>query len=567
MITTSQVPLLNHELISSHCHNESTDMFSTLGLFSKVSCPEKERCKRPNCLFSHSPDVKEVPTIPIPIAEASKPVASPSKTVPSQPVPSSSKISSRSPVSTSIPTKRPTSSTLQINNGVSAEPPRKLLKVGPASRPTALPSSSVGTDGVPVLRVPAAQSQVAIPVRQTMLKSLFEHYKVLYEHISDKYPTLAAEHSLRQEEQVYSKSQKLTYRNAVISSIASLKRRPKPDSINHPSVGTEADIAQREEEQKKLHSLRLTVAHIEPYVLTEDQMRKWSYIVDIPEGPGGDRPSEEGSIQKCDRCNQQFQVKRQEEADECVFHWGKPFTSKANGEKRRVYQCCSRTTDEDPCSKGPHVFYESEPENLHRRHAFSYTRAADDPMYTERKAFDIVALDCEMIYSTGGMRVARVSVVDGAGEEIFDELVRMDDGVEVIDLNTRFSGITAEDYSTATRQLASIRQSLDALINSNTIIIGHALDNDLKTLRMIHRRCVDTVAIFPHQAGPPYRRALRHLAKEHLGRVIQTGGATAGHSSVEDSIATLDLVRWHVLNKPKPKSKTVEADNAAAATS
>lgn len=37
-----------------------------------------------------------------------------------------------------------------------------------------------------------------------------------------------------------------------------------------------------------------------------------------------------------------------------------------------------------------------------------------------------------MIYTTGGMRVARVSVIDGAGTEIFDELVRMDDGIEVM---------------------------------------------------------------------------------------------------------------------------------------
>lgn len=41
-------------------------------------------------------------------------------------------------------------------------------------------------------------------------------------------------------------------------------------------------------------------------------------------------------------------------------------------------------------------------------------------------------MDCEMIYSTGGVRVARVSVVDGSGKEIFDEHVRMDDGVEVM---------------------------------------------------------------------------------------------------------------------------------------
>lgn len=43
--------------------------------------------------------------------------------------------------------------------------------------------------------------------------------------------------------------------------------------------------------------------------------------------------------------------------------------------------------------------------------------------------------------------------------------------------------------------------------------------------------------------------------KEHLGQTIQAGGGTVGHSSVEDSVATLDLVRWHVLNRPPPQTK------------
>ena len=47
-------------------------------------------------------------------------------------------------------------------------------------------------------------------------------------------------------------------------------------------------------------------------------------------------------------------------------------------------------------------------------------------------ALDIAALDCEMIYSTGGFRIARVSVVDASGKEVFDELVKMDDGVEAV---------------------------------------------------------------------------------------------------------------------------------------
>lgn len=141
-----------------------------------------------------------------------------------------------------------------------------------------------------------------------------------------------------------------------------------------------------------------------------------------------------------------------------------------------------------------------------------------------------------MIYTTGGMRVARVSVVDSAGKEVFDEYVRMDEGVEVMyvapslptaavppyahhgshsisnrDYNTRFSGITPENLGNALLPLASIRRSMDSFINSQTIIIGHALENDLKTLRMIHHRCVDTAVLFPHPAGPPYRRALRAL--------------------------------------------------------
>ncbi len=196
--------------------------------------------------------------------------------------------------------------------------------------------------------------------------------------------------------------------------------------------------------------------------------------------------------------------------------------------------------EDDGCERGPHVFYESDPEQLHRRHAFSFTRQKHSNSLGQNgeppkapkgsdTALDAVALDCEMIYSTGGMRVARVSVIDSAGKEIFDELVRMDEGVEVMfvfpssscigadtlgsdsDFNTRFSGITPEAYDSAILPLASIRESLDVFIDSDTIIIGHALENDLKTLRMIHHRCVDTAVMFPHKSGAPYRRALRDL--------------------------------------------------------
>ncbi|KIM90892.1 hypothetical protein PILCRDRAFT_811388 [Piloderma croceum F 1598] len=392
-----------------------------------------------------------------------------------------------------------------------------------------------------------------------MVKNLYDHFIVLYETILPTNPNLASEHALRQEDEVYNKSNKLTYRNAVISSIARLKRRPKPDSASHPSVGTEGELVAREESRKSLDSLRITRDHLLPLLLSMDDMRNWGYIIDMPDGPGGSNPNLEGYTMKCERCSQPYMVRSTALADECLYHYGKQFSQKVNGEKLRLYTCCSRpTSEEGGCVRGPHVFYETDPQALHLRHAFSFSRQPvnNEPSASSTfadTALEVAAIDCEMVYTTGGMRCARVSVVDGTGSEVFDELVRMDDGVEIVDYITRFSGVTPENHAKAVLPLTSIRESLDSYINSDTILIGHALDNDLKTLRMIHSRCVDTAILFPHRAGPPYRRALKDLVKEHLGTLIQAGGGSVGHSSVEDSIATLDLVRWYILNKPVPK--------------
>jgi RNA exonuclease 1 len=310
-----------------------------------------------------------------------------------------------------------------------------------------------------------------------MLKSLYDHYLVLYQNILTANPTLASDHALKQEEEVYKKSSKLTYRNvcqhllltnnlnfsqAVISSIAALKRRSVPDSISHESVGTESNLLSRQQSKKSIEAFRLTPAHLDSLLLSTEDMIKWDYIIEVPSGVGGEMPSEEGRIMPCERCRQPRQVKRLEEAEECVYHWGRPFSTRLNGmyslrffsirllpqlgEKVRIYSCCSQPTTSaaDGCSRGPHVFYESKPEDLNRRHLFSYTRSPTTP----DSALDVAALDCEMVYTTGGMRVARVSVVDASGTEglspisliylflnfhpVFDELVRMDDGVHIM---------------------------------------------------------------------------------------------------------------------------------------
>ncbi|SJL01868.1 uncharacterized protein ARMOST_05192 [Armillaria ostoyae] len=513
-------------------------MFSSRHLFQNVQCPEYPSCTRQNCIFSHRADLPSPPPLIVSGNEA-KVASTSTRQLPSAAGPSV------------VPTKRASVSVPpRTSSNPIGEPPRKLQAVGTGTgvgrkqNPTPIASTS-SSAGPPVLRVSAAASRVAVPVRQTMLRTLYDHFTVLYEKILPKNPDIASEHALRQEDQVYQTSTKASYRVAVIHCAASLKRRQIPDTIHHASVGTTDDLAARAAARNSIKSLRLTRAHLEPYLLSLDTMRTWGYIVDIPGGEGSSEPSREGQTVVCERCREPFLVTPHPVKDECLHHWGRPYSKKTSGQRERLYSCCSKSvTENEGCIRGPHVFYESDPSALHARHSFSSLNSTSS-------AQEIVALDCEMIYTTGGMRVARVSVVDGTGAEVFDELVRMDDGVYVLDFNTRFSGITEEAYVKATRPLSEIRQALDAIISSSTILIGHGLENDLRTLRIVHHQCIDTAIMFPHPAGHPYRKALRDLAREHLGIRIQAGGSAVGHSSIEDSVATLDLVRWFVLEKQK----------------
>jgi RNA exonuclease 1 len=74
-----------------------------------------------------------------------------------------------------------------------------------------------------------------------------------------------------------------------------------------------------------------------------------------------------------------------------------------------------------------HVFMEKTIEELHTRHAFTPSSSIQ-----RESALDIATIDCEGVYTTQGMSVARVSVCDGDGKVVFDELVRPDEGIEVM---------------------------------------------------------------------------------------------------------------------------------------
>lgn len=120
-------------------------MFATTGLFKNLACPERDTCTRQNCLFSHSPDapaprplIKQAPPVP------SRSSASPStSTLPPKSPPIANAKKSNATI---VPAKRPALSSPTKSTTTSAEPPRKLQKIGSIKRPVAVPSSSTHTE-------------------------------------------------------------------------------------------------------------------------------------------------------------------------------------------------------------------------------------------------------------------------------------------------------------------------------------------------------------------------------------------------------------------------------------
>lgn len=159
-----------------------------------------------------------------------------------------------------------------------------------------------------------------------------------------------------------------------------------------------------------------------------------------------------------------------------------------------------------------------------------------------------VALDCEMVgVGPHGHRssVAKVTLVAMDGTVLLDEFVRQ--GQEVTDYRTYVSGVTERDLEAAPWDLEECRARVVDLLRGR-VLVGHALKNDLRALGVSHpwHLTRDTAKHEPFMQtrfddGVLWPRKLRDLARERLGRDIQTPGVP--HSAYEDAMAAMDLYR------------------------
>ena len=60
------------------------------------------------------------------------------------------------------------------------------------------------------------------------------------------------------------------------------------------------------------------------------------------------------------------------------------------------------------------------------------------------------------------------------------------------------------------------------VVSRETILVGHSLENDLKALKVVHRRCVDTTVLYPHPKGFPLRQSLKYITRKYLDVNIQS---------------------------------------------
>jgi DNA polymerase III epsilon subunit-like protein len=177
----------------------------------------------------------------------------------------------------------------------------------------------------------------------------------------------------------------------------------------------------------------------------------------------------------------------------------------------------------------------------------------------------VVAIDCEMVGLWKNAHcVALVCAVDVlTGETLLN--IYVDPVSKVQAWRSTVSGVTrrimseAIEQGQALRGWAAAREALWEYIDAETIIVGHALQNDLNVLGIIHPRIVDTAilasqAVFPEPQRKkfPESYGLKRLLLSWLNMTIQMG--KKGHDCLEDTLATRELAIWCARNPEVLKS-------------
>ncbi|CAZ82130.1 unnamed protein product [Tuber melanosporum] len=465
------------------------------------------------------------------------------------------------------------------------------------------------TSGKPLSLNPrlVAAAPATHDIRLRLLTLLHKEYVRLHEHKGDE--QLMLRYAL-DEEETLAVHKKPIYTHAMKKRILQMsKTTPEEYRKSLEAEKAKQQMKSGDENMAPALSTGKTIPEelnaLRPLINSPNKLQTYGYILDPPTEKeiklSLDGLKSAGGWEQCDRCTTRFQVYQgRREVDgqlasggKCIFHWGRLIFLQRTGSayqdnaREKVYSCCRRVAGGPGCTTAEnHVFKVSEAKRLAASWPFTRTppppnptagspptdspESKDSPPTLVEKA---ICLDCEMCYTTRGMELIRITATAfPTGAIVMDSLVRPFG--EILDLNTRFSGVhpleftsaqpfTPQPYPTTTTLInpcspapstplciipspSAARDLLLTYIDSETPLIGHALENDLNALRLCHKNIIDTAILFPHSRGTPARNKLKYLADVHLGRRIQVEGAADGHDSAVDARCAGELVRYKI---------------------
>jgi hypothetical protein len=164
-----------------------------------------------------------------------------------------------------------------------------------------------------------------------------------------------------------------------------------------------------------------------------------------------------------------------------------------------------------------------------------------------------IAIDCEMCETkepgTGKIdskALCRISIVNGdnPSEVLLDTLVKPE--WPVSNYRTWVNGIEEKDLKDVQFTLQHAQTFMQALCSEQTVIVGHAVHNDLLALRMVHHVNVDTAHLFTHTSVEDGTPSLKNLAHGVLNREMPEV-----HDSVNDARVALECAEHWVGNGGK----------------
>ena len=145
--------------------------------------------------------------------------------------------------------------------------------------------------------------------------------------------------------------------------------------------------------------------------------------------------------------------------------------------------------------------------------------------------------------------------VDFLGKTVIDEYFTPI-GI-ILDYHTQFSGITQEILDSKALKgdnVIGAVELLSKIADSRTIIVGHSLENDLRAMKLIHERVIDTSLVYSADSKFPHKSSLARLYSKYIKKPFRVGNSA--HDSIEDARAALELAQYALSSSVESESDT-----------